>query len=176
MPPLIALGRPPAKAMPVKAKAKAKCVLQAKAKAHAWRDSAKREPQSDGEGEANKSRNPQKKRRGEEAPLDYKGMTWCVYLWGQKSKIIIDALVLGESLQESGTRARMVACVDSSTLELPMSVHLERYWEVMVVKHLEIPQGLVEAGMERLKGVYSKLQVWEFFDDRRNPFWKSKRV
>ena len=172
MPPLIALGRPPAlpaKAMPVKA------VLQAKAKAHAWRDSAKRETQSDGEGEANKSRNPQKKRRrGEEAPLDYKGMTWCVYLWGQKSKIIIDALVLGESLKESGTRARMVACVDASTLELPMSVHLERFWEVMVVKHLEIPQRLVEAGMDRLKGVYSKLQVWKLFDD--DPHWKSKRV
>ena len=180
MPPLIALGRPPAlpaKAMPVKAvlQAKAKAVLQAKAKAHAWRDSAKREPQSDGEGEANKSRNPQKKRRrGEEAPLDYKGMTWCVYLWGQKSKIIIDALVLGESLKESGTRARMVACVDASTLELPMSVHLERFWEVMVVKHLEIPQRLVEAGMDRLKGVYSKLQVWKFFDD--DPHWKAKRV
>ena len=134
----------------------------------------KRETQSDGEGEANKSGNPQKKRRGEEAPLDYKGMTWCVYLSGQKSKIIIDALVLGEPLKESGTRARMVACVDASTLELPMSVHLERFWEVMVVKHLEIPQGLVEAGMERLKGVYSKLQVWKFFDD--DPHWKAKRV
>ena len=70
----------------------------------------------------------------------------------------------------------MVACVDSSTLELPMSVHLERFWEVMAVEHLEIPEGLVEAGMERLKGVYSKLQVWQLFDDRRNPFWKSKRV
>jgi hypothetical protein len=101
-------------------------------------------------------------------------MTWCVYLSGQKSKIIIDALVLGEPLKESGTRARMVACVDSSTLELPMSVHLERFWEVMAVEHLEIPEGLVEAGMDRLKGVYSKLQVWKLFDD--DPHWKAKRV
>ena len=101
-------------------------------------------------------------------------MTWCVYLWGQKQKIIIDALVLGQSLKESGTRARMVACVDSSTLEVPMSVHLERFWEVMPVEHLEIPQHLVEGGMQRLKGVYSKLQVWKKFDD--DPHWKSKRV
>ena len=119
---------------------------------------------------------PQKKRRGDQAPRDYKGMTWCIYLWGQKPKIITDALVLGESLKESGTRARMVACVDSSTLEVPMSVHLERFWEVMPVEPLDVPQGLVEAGMERLQGVYNKLQVWKLFDDERNPHWKSKRV
>ena len=53
----------------------------------------KREPQSGGEGDMR----PQKKRRGDQAPLDYKGMTWCIYLWGQKPKIITDALVLGES-------------------------------------------------------------------------------
>ena len=134
----------------------------------------KRETQSDGEGEANKSMRPQKKRRGDQAPLDYKGMTWCIYLWGQKPKIITDALVLGESLKESGTRARMVACVDSSTLEVPMSVHLERFWEVMPVEPLDVPHSLVEAGMQRLQGVYNKLQVWKLFDD--DPHWKSKRV
>ena len=119
---------------------------------------------------------PQKKQRGDQAPLDYKGMTWCIYLWGQKPKIITDALVLGESLKASGTRARMVACVDSSTLEVPMSVHLERFWEVMPVEPLDVPQGLVESGMQRLQGVYNKLQVWKLFDDERNPHWKSKRV
>ena len=30
--------------------------------------------------------------------------------------------------------------------------------------------------MERLQGVYNKLQVWKLFDDERNPHWKSKRV
>ena len=70
----------------------------------------------------------------------------------------------------------MVACVDSSTLEVPMSVHLERFWEVMPVEPLHVPQGLVEAGMQRLQGVYNKLQVWKLFDDERNPHWKSKRV
>ena len=119
---------------------------------------------------------PQKKRRGDQAPLDYKGMTWCIYLWGQKPKIITDALVLGESLKKSGTRARMVACVDSSTLEVPMSVHLERFWEVMPVEPLDVPHSLVAAGMQRLQGVYNKLQVWKLFDDERNPHWKSKRV
>ena len=97
-----------------------------------------------------------------------------MYLWGQKPKIIIDALVLGKSLKESGTRARMVACVDSSTLEEPMSMLLEMFWEVMPVEHLKIQQDLVEGGMERLHGVYSKLQVWKLFDD--DPHWKSKRV
>ena len=119
---------------------------------------------------------PQKKRRGDQAPRDYKGMTWCIYLWGQKPKIITDALVLGESLKESGTRARMVACVDSSTLEVPMSVHLERFWEVMPVEPLDVPHDLVAAGMQRLQGVYSKLQVWKLFDDDRGPFYRSKRV
>ena len=119
---------------------------------------------------------PQKKRRGNQAPLDYKGMTWCIYLWGQKPKIITDALVLGESLKVSGTRARMVACVDSSTLEVPRSVHLERFWEVMPVEPLNAPQRLVKAGIQRLQGVYSKLQVWKLFDDERNPQWNFQRV
>ena len=110
--------------------------------------SGQRETFSNGESEANKSMRPQKKRRGDQAPRDYKGMTWCIYLWGQKPKIITDALVLGESLKESGTRARMVACVDSSTLEVPMSAHLERFWEVMPVDPLYVPLELVEAGME----------------------------
>ena len=68
--------------------------------------SLKREAFSDAGSEANRSMRPQKKRRGDQAPLDYKGMTWCIYLWGQKPKIITDALVLGESLKASGTRAR----------------------------------------------------------------------
>ena len=100
-----------------------------------------------------------------------------VYLLvGQKPKIITDALVLGESLKESGTRARMVACVASDTLEVPMSVHHERHWEVMPVEPLDVPQRLVAAGVERLHGVYNKLQVWKLFDDDRNPQWRSKRV
>ena len=119
---------------------------------------------------------PQKKRRGDQAPRDYKGMTWCIYLWGQKPNIITDALVLGESLKASGTRARMVACVAADTLEVAMSVHLERFWEVMPVEPLDVPQRLVKAGMERLHGVYNKLQVWKLFDDEGNPHWKSKRV
>ena len=118
----------------------------------------------------------QKKRRGDQAPRDYKGMTWCIYLWGQKPNIITDALVLGESLKASGTRARMVACVDSSTLEVPMSVHLERFWEVMPVEPLDVPHDLAQAGMQRLQGVYSKLQVWKLFDDEGNPHCMSKRV
>ena len=112
---------------------------------------------------------PQKKRRGDQAPRDYKGMTWCIYLWGQKPKIITDALVLGESLKASGTRARMVACVDSSTLEVPMSVHLERFWEIMAVEPLDVPHDLAQAGMQRLQGVYNKLQARKLFDDERNP-------
>ena len=97
-------------------------------------------------------------------------------LVGKRPKIITDALALGESLRESGTRARMVACVASDTLEVPMSVHLERHWEVMTVEPLDVPQRLVAAGMERLHGVYNKLQVWKLFDDDRNPQWRSKRV
>ena len=70
-------------------------------------------------------------------------------MWGQKPKIITDALVLGESLKASGTRARMVACVAADTLQVAMSVHLERFWEVMPVEHLKIQQDLVEGGMQR---------------------------
>ena len=119
---------------------------------------------------------PQKKRRGDQAPRDYEGMTWCIYLWGQKPNIITDALVLGVSLEASATRACMVACVAADTLEVAMSVHLERFWEVMPVEPLDVPQRLAKAGMERLHGVYNKLQVWKLFDDEGNPHWKSKRV
>mgnify|MGYP005717220883 FL=1 len=97
-------------------------------------------------------------------------------MWGQKPKIITDALVLGESLKESGTRARMVACVAADRREVAMSVHLERFWEVMPVEPLDVPQRLVKAGLELLHGVYNKLQVWKLFDDERKPHWKSKRV
>ena len=55
-----------------------------------------------------------------------------------------------------------------------MSEHLLRYWEVMPVEPLHVPHRLVAAGMERLQGVYNKLQVWKLFDD--DPHWKSKRV
>ena len=94
----------------------------------------------------------------------------------QKPNIITDALVLGQSLKASGTRARMVACVAADTLEVAMSVHLEKFWEVMPVEPLDVPQRLVKAGMERLQGVYNKLQVWKLFDDDGNPQWKAKRV
>ena len=57
-----------------------------------------------------------------------------------------------------------------------MSVHLGRFWEIMRVEPLEIPTHLERAGMERLQGVYSKLQVWKLFDDDRRPFYRSKRV
>ena len=70
----------------------------------------------------------------------------------------------------------MVACVAADTLGVAMSVHLERFWEVMPVEPLDVPHDLVAAGMQRLQGVYSKLQVWKLFDDERNPHWKSKRV
>ena len=46
----------------------------------------------------------------------------------------------------------------------------------MRVEPLEVPPHFVKAGMQRLQGVYSKLQVWKLFDDERNPHWKSKRV
>ena len=70
----------------------------------------------------------------------------------------------------------MVACVAADTLEGVMSVHLERFWEVMPVEPFDVPQRLVKAGMERLQGVYNKLQVWKLFDDEGNPHWKTKRV
>ena len=70
----------------------------------------------------------------------------------------------------------MVACVVADTLEVAMSVHLERFWEVMPIEPLDVPQRLVKAGVERLQGVYNKLQVWTLFDHERKPHWNSKRV
>ena len=103
-----------------------------------------------------------------------KDCAWCVYVFGESKKVLADALVLGYSLVKSNTRARMVACVDKETLELPESLLLARFWEVMPVSHLDIPKHLTDAGMQRLRGVYSKLQVWKLFDEP-GPF-KFKRV
>ena len=105
--------------------------------------------------------------------LDNKNCAWCCYIWGTKDRYIIDALVLGKSLKDSGTRVRMVACVDSRTLGLPIAKTLEMYWEIMTVNPLSVGH-LAGTEMKHLEGVYSKLQVWKLFDN--NDEWKCARV
>ena len=68
----------------------------------------------------------------------------------------------------------MVACLEPETLQLPMAKHLEAFWEIMPVQPLQLPEHLVQQGMERLRGVYNKLQVWKLFDQHDD--WHSYRV
>ena len=107
---------------------------------------------------------------------DMQGMVWCVYLTGEQSRDIIDAIVLGQSLLESCTRVRMVACVTETTWQCPMSVHLLNFWEVMLVNPLNQPIANSSCSRKRSQGAFSKHLVWTLFNDPHDTHWRASRV
>ena len=105
--------------------------------------------------------------------LDCQTCTWCCYIWGDQEKYIISALVLGKSLKDAGTQAKMVACVDSRTLKLPIAETLRLYWNIREVQPLSVGRHK-DTAMQRHINVYSKLQAWKLFDN--DDEWQCSRV
>jgi hypothetical protein len=85
------------------------------------------------------------------------------YLWGQDFKILVDCLVLGNSLDENGVKVTKTICVNSDTRKMNAHLLLEKFWSIVKVEHATLPDHLEDTEIKRLKGVYSKIQAWKLF-------------
>ena len=111
---------------------------------------------------------PPKTRRPSVAPQDGTDLAMVTYLWGSKVSVLVDTLVLGKSLQESGTNAAMIVCVCPDAEKALDTQLLAAFWEIRAIKHIDVPMHLQRTEMSRLTGVYIKLSVWiEFADDKK---------
>ena len=88
--------------------------------------------------------------------MDYKNCTFCTYIWGVKLVYIIDCVVLGKSLHDAHTRCKTVIYVNEDTRTIKKHELLQKYWDIMPVTHMQVPDHLRGTEMERLKFVYSK--------------------
>ena len=85
---------------------------------------------------------------------------------------MVDMLVLGNSLKEHGTKARMLLCVNEDTRLDKVHRLLETFWELVPVKHTKLPARLQGTEQSRLQGVYIKIQTWKILDQYP---WKCDR-
>ena len=72
-------------------------------------------------------------------------------------------MVLGNALQEHGTKANMFLCINDDTLEMNMSKLLKAFWAMVPVTHKRLPKHLKKSELKRADGAYSKLQTVEIF-------------
>ncbi len=79
---------------------------------------------------------------------------------------IVDCIALGRSLSDAQTRAKTFMCVNGDTMQWNTHYLFAKYWDIMLLTHLNIPPALRGTEMERLKRVYRKLQVFKLFDQR----------
>ena len=106
-------------------------------------------------------------KRQREAPQDMENCGIGCYIWGTQLPIIVDILVLGHSLKEQGNKAKRYLCIHGDTHGLKMSMLFEAFWELVPVSHVKLPQHLQGSELNRLQGVYSKLQTVKIFAERR---------
>ena len=66
-------------------------------------------------------------------PLDFSDCTVCVYLCSQDPTVLIDALVAGFALEQQGSRARRVCCLDVGTMDSYFMWLLAQFWDIMPV-------------------------------------------
>ena len=102
------------------------------------------------------------------APQAMVGCTTATYVWGTKTEVFVDLLVLGMSLRVHATKTSMQICVNEDTMAIPEHLLFKAFWNIIPVKHKEIPERLVGTELKRLQGVYSKLQVWKVFAEKPN--------
>ena len=81
---------------------------------------------------------------------------------------MIDVMVLGNSLKETGLKASRLLCINEDTAELSIAMLMKAFWNFVPVTHLELPEHLHATAQRRLQGVYSKLQTIKIFDVRPN--------
>ena len=101
--------------------------------------------------------------RSREAPQDIKKCGVGCYVWGKKVPIMIDILVLGNSLRRHGTKADMFLCMNDDTRRCRLSNLFKLFWRPVPVKRVALPPHLQGSELERLQGVYFKLQTLKVF-------------
>ena len=90
------------------------------------------------------------------------------YLWGNKLAVFLDTMVLGMSLKQSGTKATCIVCVTPDAMQSFDTDLLSAFWTIRSIKHADVPTHLQGTEMERLRGVYTKIQVWDEFAGEYN--------
>ena len=85
------------------------------------------------------------------------------YVWGTKLPVMIDILVLGDSLKRHKNKAETFLCINDDTRECRLSNLFQAFWKPVPVSHVCLPSHLEGSEMKRLQGVYSKLQVFDIF-------------
>lgn len=98
-----------------------------------------------------------------EAPRDMKGCAVGCYIWGQRLPIMVDVMVLGNSLLEHGVKAQKVLCINEDTAQNGIANLMRAFWHFVPVKHVPLPRHLKGSEQSRLQGVYSKLQTVKIF-------------
>ena len=92
-----------------------------------------------------------------------KGCAVGCYIWGQRLPIMVDVMVLGNSLQEHGVKAEKVLCINDDTKLNGIADLMGAFWQFVPVQHVPLPRRLRGSEQSRLQGVYSKLQTVNLF-------------
>ena len=112
---------------------------------------------------------PTKKRR--DAPWAYRAPqdnTTCAYacwMWGTRPETLLEILTLGTSHEVHGSKIQRVLCAEPDTRDWMEHHVLRAFWRIKNVQKLKVPDHLAHTELDRLVGVYSKLQVWKYFAD-----------
>ena len=100
------------------------------------------------------------------APTDGAQTVICAWVWGTHQESMLQALVLGYSLHRRNSRADLVLCVETATLNdesCTWARLLRCFWHIVPFDHMALPRELQGSEQKRLTGVYSKLMVWKVF-------------
>ena len=89
-------------------------------------------------------------------------------MWGKQLPIMIDVLVLGNSLLEHNTKASKLLCLNDDTRDMKIARLTRAFWSTVDVSHTELPKHLQGSEQKRLQGVYSKLQTMKIFASGEN--------
>ena len=82
------------------------------------------------------------------------------WYWGTRASIALDVAVLGGSLKSQKVAARKVCCVHEQSIHHPFVQIMEAFWDIQLHSSIDLPQHLRNTEMDRLAGVYDKLQAW----------------
>ena len=97
--------------------------------------------------------------------MDMQGCAVGCYIWGEKLPIMVDVMVLGNSLQEHGVKAEKLLCINEDTEKNSIAHLMRSFWQFAPVQHVQLPRHLKGSEQARLQGVYSKLQTVKIFSE-----------
>ena len=86
------------------------------------------------------------------------------YIWGQQLSVMLDVMVLANSVNDFGVKASRWLCTNEDTLQEDIAMLMKAFWEFVPVQPLELLRHLKATKQKRLQGDYSKLQTMKIFD------------